>query len=217
MTAFRNGVPNQARVFLGGTLVLHLPSLKTTRHGRLLALHGCGIREHTHAAFGRSVAQPGRAPALGAGCRRFESCRSDHFFFNGPRGTTALMLVTPPFDSAMLPFQPFFPAAGGFPQHQSAPKRKAACDHPEHCRHMSLQAHGRQHWEFFPQRQKCANPPERAARAKEICRASEQLLAQGVRPLHRKQARTKLMAHLRLPAEEAVNTISPVTRHLHLL
>ena len=28
---------------------------------------------------GRSVAQLGRAPALGAGCRRFKSCRSDHF------------------------------------------------------------------------------------------------------------------------------------------
>lgn len=25
----------------------------------------------------RGVAQPGRAPALGAGCRRFESCRPD--------------------------------------------------------------------------------------------------------------------------------------------
>ena len=29
----------------------------------------------------RSVAQLGRAPALGAGCRRFKSCRSDHFTF----------------------------------------------------------------------------------------------------------------------------------------
>ena len=29
----------------------------------------------------RSVAQLGRAPALGAGCRRFKSCRSDHFYF----------------------------------------------------------------------------------------------------------------------------------------
>jgi hypothetical protein len=28
----------------------------------------------------RSVAQLGRAPALGAGCRRFKSCRSDHLF-----------------------------------------------------------------------------------------------------------------------------------------
>src|SRR6266849_1173732 len=27
----------------------------------------------------RGVAQPGRAPALGAGCRRFESSRPDHF------------------------------------------------------------------------------------------------------------------------------------------
>ena len=27
--------------------------------------------------FIRGVAQPGRAPALGAGCRRFESCRPD--------------------------------------------------------------------------------------------------------------------------------------------
>ncbi len=27
----------------------------------------------------RGVAQPGRAPALGAGCRKFESCRPDHF------------------------------------------------------------------------------------------------------------------------------------------
>ncbi len=26
----------------------------------------------------RGVAQPGRAPALGAGCRRFESCRPDY-------------------------------------------------------------------------------------------------------------------------------------------
>ena len=28
-------------------------------------------------ALFRGVAQPGRAPALGAGCRRFESCRPD--------------------------------------------------------------------------------------------------------------------------------------------
>ena len=28
----------------------------------------------------RGVAQSGRAPALGAGCRRFESCLPDHFF-----------------------------------------------------------------------------------------------------------------------------------------
>ncbi len=27
----------------------------------------------------RDVAQPGRAPALGAGCRQFESGRPDHF------------------------------------------------------------------------------------------------------------------------------------------
>lgn len=27
----------------------------------------------------RGVAQPGSAPALGAGSRRFESCRPDHF------------------------------------------------------------------------------------------------------------------------------------------
>ncbi len=29
--------------------------------------------------FIREVAQPGGAPALGAGCRRFESCLPDHF------------------------------------------------------------------------------------------------------------------------------------------
>ena len=28
----------------------------------------------------RGVAQFGRVPALGAGCRRFESCRLDHYF-----------------------------------------------------------------------------------------------------------------------------------------
>ena len=31
---------------------------------------------------GRSVAQLGRVPVLGTGCRRFESCRSDHFLFS---------------------------------------------------------------------------------------------------------------------------------------
>lgn len=30
-------------------------------------------------SFSREVAQPGGAPALGAGCRRFESCLPDHF------------------------------------------------------------------------------------------------------------------------------------------
>ena len=30
---------------------------------------------------GRSVAQLGRVPVLGTGCRRFESCRSDHFSY----------------------------------------------------------------------------------------------------------------------------------------
>ena len=29
----------------------------------------------------RDVAQPGSAPALGAGCRRFKSSRPDHFLF----------------------------------------------------------------------------------------------------------------------------------------
>ena len=32
----------------------------------------------------RSVAQPGSAPVLGTGSRRFESCRSDHFYFIQP-------------------------------------------------------------------------------------------------------------------------------------
>lgn len=31
-------------------------------------------------SFSREVAQPGGAPALGAGCRRFESCLPDHFY-----------------------------------------------------------------------------------------------------------------------------------------
>lgn len=31
----------------------------------------------------RGVAQLGRAPALGAGGRMFESCRLDHFWFRG--------------------------------------------------------------------------------------------------------------------------------------
>ena len=48
---------------------------KTRRKSGILArLFGC-----------RDVAQPGSAPALGAGCRRFESCRPDHtrVWFNG--------------------------------------------------------------------------------------------------------------------------------------
>src|SRR5262249_14488131 len=34
---------------------------------------------HKPGSVVRGVAQPGRAPALGAGCRRFESSRPDHF------------------------------------------------------------------------------------------------------------------------------------------
>ena len=48
---------------------------KTLRKSDILArLFGC-----------RDVAQPGSAPALGAGCRRFESCRPDQsrVWFNG--------------------------------------------------------------------------------------------------------------------------------------
>ena len=48
---------------------------KTRRKSAILAgLFGC-----------RDVAQPGSAPALGAGCRRFESCRPDQsrVWFNG--------------------------------------------------------------------------------------------------------------------------------------
>ena len=48
---------------------------KTRRKsGILIRLFGC-----------RDVAQPGSAPALGAGCRRFESCRPDQsrVWFNG--------------------------------------------------------------------------------------------------------------------------------------
>ena len=34
------------------------------------------------------VAQFGRAPALGAGCRRFESCHLDHLFLDSSVGRT---------------------------------------------------------------------------------------------------------------------------------
>src|SRR5690554_3662023 len=41
-------------------------------------LHFAALRA-TCPPYGRSVAQPGSAPASGAGGRRFESSRSDHF------------------------------------------------------------------------------------------------------------------------------------------
>jgi hypothetical protein len=37
---------------------------------------------HKGPAVHRGVAQPGRAPRLGRGCRQFESGRPDHFIFN---------------------------------------------------------------------------------------------------------------------------------------
>lgn len=44
--------------------------------------------------LGRSVAQLGRAPVLGTGCRVFKSPRSDHFFFL-PTSIQALGQVHP--------------------------------------------------------------------------------------------------------------------------
>ena len=53
---------------------------KTLRKSDILArLFGC-----------RDVAQPGSAPALGAGCRRFESCHPDHF-----RGCSSMVELQP--------------------------------------------------------------------------------------------------------------------------
>ncbi len=39
----------------------------------------------------RGVAQFGRVPALGAGCRRFESCRLDHFLYLIPSWENAFL------------------------------------------------------------------------------------------------------------------------------
>ena len=45
-------------------------------HEKFLKRMGVGKSPTTS----RSLAQPGRAPALGAGSRRFESCNSDQFY-----------------------------------------------------------------------------------------------------------------------------------------
>ena len=74
--AFREGRPG-LRLFwhlASGTAKLHA-QIRTTRPR---------IMRYTSSAR-RGVAQPGSAPALGAGCRRFESCRPDQsrVWFNG--------------------------------------------------------------------------------------------------------------------------------------
>ena len=50
---------------------VRVPSTPPIRRGSLRNPGGFSI-------YGRGVAQPGRAPALGAGCRWFESSRPDH-------------------------------------------------------------------------------------------------------------------------------------------
>src|SRR6266851_7162752 len=49
----------------------------------------------------RGVAQPGRAPALGAGCRRFESSRPDHAVHDEDAITMALARIYQPTKTAM--------------------------------------------------------------------------------------------------------------------
>ncbi len=56
----------------------------------------------------RSVAQLGRAPALGAGCRRFKSCRSDHFSLSRLGATCRDSHPIPITDSLRLPAVQFW-------------------------------------------------------------------------------------------------------------
>jgi hypothetical protein len=50
---------------------------------------------HGIMAIRRGVAQPGSAPALGAGCRRFKSCRPDHNSNGASRASEASRGVAP--------------------------------------------------------------------------------------------------------------------------
>ena len=52
---------------------------KIGNHGANLTGFACNSRLGVEYRFRRSVAQPGSAPALGAGGPRFESLYSDHF------------------------------------------------------------------------------------------------------------------------------------------
>ena len=58
----------------------------------------------------RGVAQPGRAPALGAGCRTFESCRPDHF----PQPEWQSIRTTIAVFSCALPDVPQTQRGGGY-------------------------------------------------------------------------------------------------------
>ena len=51
--------------------------------GLILHFHPHSLVETIKSTI-RGVAQPGRVPALGAGCRRFESSRPDHLMFGRP-------------------------------------------------------------------------------------------------------------------------------------
>ena len=80
------GIPRSARTRLAGAardaIRRTAPGLAAARPARgCAAPPGCVTpieRLNTAARLARGVAQPGRAPALGAGCRRFESSRPDH-------------------------------------------------------------------------------------------------------------------------------------------
>ena len=55
----------------------------------------------------------GSAPALGAGCRRFESCHSDHVAADGISFAATFLQKSPLIHSVAAPFQ-IEPAALGF-------------------------------------------------------------------------------------------------------
>ena len=57
--------------------------------------------EYTSCLF-RGVAQPGSAPALGAGSRRFKSSRPDHSFLS-PTHLVVSTTIKWPFGQVMLP------------------------------------------------------------------------------------------------------------------